>query len=44
MFIMTAKVNKKKIILALAAVAVLFFSEDGENDILPFLLLLLLWD
>ena len=28
----------------LAAVAVLFFSEEGDNDILPFLLLLLLWD
>lgn len=28
----------------LAAVAVLFFSEENDNDILPFLLLLLLWD
>lgn len=28
----------------IAAVILLFFSEEGENDILPFLLLLLLWD
>ena len=30
--------------VVIAAVILLFFSEDGENDILPFLLLLLLWD
>ena len=28
----------------IAAVILLFYSEDGESDILPFLLLLLLWD
>lgn len=30
--------------VVIAAVILLFFSEDGDNDILPFLLLLLLWD
>lgn len=30
--------------VVIAAVILLFFSEDGESDILPFLLLLLLWD
>ena len=30
--------------IVIAAVILLFFSEDGDNDILPFLLLLLLWD
>ena len=30
--------------IVIAAVILLFFSEDSDNDILPFLLLLLLWN